>query len=386
MAKKDYYDVLGITKSSSGDEIKKAYKKLAFKHHPDKNIGKEKEAEEKFKEISEAYEVLSDSQKRARYDQFGHEGVKSDFGSGGFGWQNFTHQDDLEDIFGSFGDLGGIFESFGMNMGGSSRRRGGNGPQKGSSLQYDLNITLEEVSTGCEKELNISHEETCKKCHGSGAKSGSKKEKCAACHGTGRISFAQGFFNVARVCERCQGEGEIIKETCEACRGKGVKTANKKINVQVPKGVETGVRLRISNEGNAGAKGGPYGDLYVLINVEPHDIFKRHGNDIVVEVPIAFTQASLGAQISVPILEGKVKMKVPAGTQYGKVFRLRGKGLPSLRGYGRGDQLVVIIIEVPDKLSKKQRTLLEEFAAESKEDSGPLTKSFLEKVKRALGG
>jgi len=384
MAKKDYYDVLGVSKSSSQDDIKKAYRKLALKHHPDRNKENKKEAEDRFKEVSEAYEVLSDSQKRARYDQFGHEGVKSDFGSGGFGWQNFTHQEDLEDIFGSFGDLGGIFESFGM--GGSSRRRRGNGPQKGSSIQYDLSVSLEEVATGCEKKINISHEETCKKCHGSGAKAGSKREKCAACHGTGRISFAQGFFNVARVCERCQGEGEIVKEPCGACHGKGVKVVSKKIDVQVPKGVETGVRLRISDEGNVGAKGGPSGDLYVLLNVEPHDIFKRHGNDIVVEVPIAFTQASLGAQISVPTLDAKVKMKVPAGTQYGKVFRLRGKGLPSLRGYGRGDELVVIIIEVPDKLSKKQKTLLEEFAAESGEDAGPLTKSFLDKVKRALGG
>ena len=384
MAKKDYYDVLGVSKSSSQDDIKKAYRKLALKHHPDRNKENKKEAEDRFKEVSEAYEVLSDSQKRARYDQFGHEGVKSDFGGGGFGWQNFTHFEDLEDIFGNFGDLGGIFESFGM--GGSSRRRRSQGPQKGSSLQYDLSVTLEEVATGCEKKLNISHEETCKKCHGSGAKAGSKREKCVACHGTGRISFAQGFFNVARVCERCQGEGEIVKEPCAACHGKGVKVVSKKIDVQVPKGVETGVRLRISDEGNAGAKGGPSGDLYVLINVEPHDIFKRHGNDIVVEVPIAFTQASLGAQLSVPTLDGKVEMKVSAGTQYGKVFRLRGKGLPSLRGYGRGDELVVIIIEVPDKLSKKQKTLLEEFAAESGEDAGPLTKSFLDKVKRALGG
>jgi molecular chaperone DnaJ len=386
MAKKDYYDVLGISKSSSQDEIKKAYRKLALKHHPDRNKENKKEAEDKFKEISEAYEVLSDSQKRARYDQFGHEGVKSDFGGGGFGWQNFTHFEDLEDIFGSFGDLGGIFESFGMNMGGSSGRRRGRGPQRGSSIQYDLNVTLEEVATGCEKEINITHEEACKKCQGSGAKAGSKKEKCSACHGTGRISFSQGFFNVARVCERCQGEGEIIKEPCQVCHGRGVVSVHKKIKVQVPKGVESGVRLRITNEGNAGVKGGPHGDLYVLINVEPHDIFKRHGNDIVVEVPIAFTQASLGSQISVPTLDGKVKMKVPAGTQYGKVFRLRGKGLPSLRGYGRGDELVVIIIEVPDKLSKKQKSLLEEFAVESGEDSGPLTKSFLEKVKKVFGG
>lgn len=386
MAKKDYYDVLGVSKSSSQDEIKKAYKKLAFKHHPDKNPGMEKEAEEKFKEISEAYEVLSDSQKRARYDQLGHEGVKSDFGGGGFGWQNFTHQEDLEDIFGSFGGLGDIFESFGINVGGSSRRRQSHRPQKGSSLQLELSVTLEEVVTGCEKEIKISHEETCKKCHGSGAKHGSKKEKCSACHGAGRISFSQGFFNVARVCERCQGEGEIVKELCEACRGRGVKVVAKKIKVQVPKGVESGIRLRISNEGNAGAKGGAPGDLYVVIYIEDHDIFKRQDSDIVVEVPITFTQAALGAQISVPTLEGKVKMKVPEGTQYGKVFRLRGKGLPSLRGYGRGDELVMIIIEVPDKLSKKQKVLLEEFAGESGQNTGPLTKSFFEKVKRVLGG
>ncbi len=385
MAKKDYYNVLGVSKSSSQDEIKKAYRKLALKHHPDRNKENKNEAEDKFKEISEAYEVLSDSQKRARYDQLGHEGVRSDFGGGGFDWQNFTHFEDLEDIFGSFGGLGDIFESFGINTGFSQRRQR-YGPQKGSSLEYELSITLEEAATGCEKESRISHEETCKKCQGSGAKAGSKKEKCSACHGTGRISFSQGFFNVARVCERCLGEGEIIKEPCEACRGKGIKAVTKKIKVQVPKGVESGVRLRISNEGNAGLKGGPPGDLYVLIYVEPHEIFERHGNDIVVEVPITFTQAALGAQISVPILEGKVKMKVPEGCQYGKVFRLRGKGLPSLRGYGKGDELVKIIIEVPDRLSKKQKALLEEFAGESGQNAGPLRKSFLERVKRALGG
>ena len=358
---------------------------MALKHHPDRNKENKNEAEDKFKEISEAYEVLSDSQKRARYDQLGHEGVRSDFGGGGFDWQNFTHFEDLEDIFGSFGGLGDIFESFGINTGFSQRRQR-YGPQKGSSLEYELSITLEEAATGCEKESRISHEETCKKCQGSGAKAGSKKEKCSACHGTGRISFSQGFFNVARVCERCLGEGEIIKEPCEACRGKGIKAVTKKIKVQVPKGVESGVRLRISNEGNAGLKGGPPGDLYVLIYVEPHEIFERHGNDIVVEVPITFTQAALGAQISVPILEGKVKMKVPEGCQYGKVFRLRGKGLPSLRGYGKGDELVKIIIEVPDRLSKKQKALLEEFAGESGQNAGPLRKSFLERVKRALGG
>jgi molecular chaperone DnaJ len=245
---------------------------------------------------------------------------------------------------------------------------------------------LEEAASGCEKEITISHEETCKKCKGSGAKAGSKKEKCSACHGTGRISFSQGFFNIARVCERCQGEGEIIKEPCEACHGKGFKPVAKKIKVQVPKGVESGVRLRMTGEGNAGAKGGPAGDLYILIYVQPHEIFKRQNNDIVVEIPISFTQAALGAQISVPTLEGNVKMKVPEGSQYGKVFRLRGKGMPSLRGYGKGDELVRIIIEIPDKLSKKQRELLEAFAQESQEDSGPLRKSFLERVKKAFGG
>jgi molecular chaperone DnaJ len=385
MPKKDYYDVLGVSKDASQDDIKRAYRKMALKHHPDRNKENKKEAEDKFKEISEAYEVLSDSQKRARYDQFGHEGVRSDFGGGGFGWQNFTHFEDLQDIFGSFGGLDDIFESFGMNTGFGGGRRGRRA-QKGTSLQYELSISLKEAATGCKKKIKITHQEACSKCHGTGAKAGSKKEKCPACQGRGKISFSQGFFSVSRLCERCQGEGEIIKDPCSACKGTGLKKVSKNIEVDIPKGIESGVRLRMPGEGNAGPKGALAGDLYILVYVQPHDIFKRQGNDIIVEVPITFTQAALGSQISVPTLDGKVKMKVPEGTQYGKIFRLRGKGLQSLRGYGKGDELVRIIIEVPDKLSKKQKELLEDFAKESGENTGPLTKSFIDKVKKVLGG
>ncbi len=384
--KQDYYEILGVSKGTSQDEIKKAYRRLALKHHPDRNATNKKEAEDKFKEISEAYEVLSDSQKRARYDQFGHEGVRSEFGGGGFNWQNFTHFEDLEDILGGFGGLGDIFESFGINTGFSSSRgsqRGG--PQTGSSIRYELSITLEEVAGGADKSLFIKREESCDVCRGTGAKPGTKKETCPGCNGSGQIRFSQGFFSISKTCENCRGSGEIIKEPCEACRGKGRVLKKKNIEVHVPKGVEDGTTLRMSGEGSAGLKGGRRGDLYLSIRVNPHEIFIRRQNDIVVEIPVSFTQAALGAEITVPTLWGKVKMKVPEGTQYGKVFRLKGKGLPGLRTYGKGDELVRVIVEVPVKLNEGQRDVLKKFSEMRGEKLGPLGKSFMKRFKKVFG-
>ena len=386
MAKQDYYEILGASKSASQDEIKKAYRRLALKHHPDRNTTNKKEAEDKFKEISEAYEVLSDSQKRARYDQFGHEGIRSEFGGGGFNWQNFTHFEDLEDILGGFGGLGDIFESFGINTGFSSSRgsrRGG--PQAGSSIRYEISITLEEVASGTDKVFSVKREEVCDVCRGSGAKSGTKKETCPGCNGSGQIRFSQGFFSISRTCENCRGSGEIIKEPCEACRGNGRVLKKKKNEVHIPKGVEDGITLRLSGEGSAGVEGGRRGDLYLLIRVNPHEIFVRRQNDIVVEIPISFTQAALGAEIIVPTLWGKVKMKVPEGTQYGKTFRLKGKGLPGLRSYGKGDELVMVIVEVPVKLNEGQRDVLKKFSEMRGEKLGPLGKSFMKRFKKVFG-
>lgn len=387
MAKRDYYEILGVSKTTSAEEIKKAYKKLAFKHHPYKNPGKEKEAEEKFKETSEAYEVLSDSQKRARYDQFGHEGIRSEFGAGGFDWQNFTHFEDLQDIPGSFGGLGDILESFGIDIGGfSSGRRGERGPQSGSSIQYELDITLEEIAYGVDKILTVKVEDVCDICSGSGAKPGTKKTKCPGCNGTGQIRFSQGFFSVSRTCQRCKGVGEVVQTPCLSCRGEGRILKKKKITVHIPKGVDTGTRLRMPGEGNAGLKGGGRGNLYILVNVKPHELFVRRDNDIIVEIPISFTQAVLGAEITVPTLNGKVKMKIPEGTQYDKVFRLRGKGLPSLRGYGQGDEFVRVIIEVPTNLKKEEKLLLKKFGESRGENTGPLSKSFMRRLKKVFGG
>ena len=385
MTKHDYYEVLGVSKTASADEIKKVYRKLALKYHPDRNPTNKKESEEKFKEISEAYEVLSDSQKRARYDQFGHEGIRSDFGAGGFNWQNFTHFEDIEDIFGGLGD---IFESFGTGDGFfSSSRRARSGPQTGASIQYELSVTLEEVAKGADKTILIKREEPCNTCNGSGAKPGTKKVSCQACHGTGQIKFnLLGFLSASRPCERCQGKGKVVESPCTSCNGRGHVLGKKKITVHIPKGIESGSRLKMAQEGNAGDQGALRGDLYILVYIESHEIFTRRENDIIIEVPISFTQAALGDEISVPILSGKVKIKVPEGTQYGKVFRLRGRGLPGLRGYGQGDELVRIIIDVPTNLSKKEKEILKNFAEIKGKDTGPLSKSFIKRLKKAFGG
>ena len=379
MSKRDYYEVLGVSKTATQDELKKAYRKLARKYHPDLNKDNE-EAAEKFKECNEAYSVLSDDQKRAQYDQFGHAAFENGGmgGGGGFGGA------------GGFGGFGGsgmedIFDMFFGGQGGRGGNRAKSGPQRGADLRFDLEISFEEAAFGLEKEINLYRDETCDHCHGEGAEPGSKVESCPECNGTGYVRFTQntmfGQMVNERPCSRCKGEGKIISEPCKECRGKGTVKRNKKLKVKIPAGVDNGSRLRVSGEGEAGAKGGPSGDLYVYLYVKPHKFFERDGTTVLCEVPINIVQATLGADIKVPTLDGQVTMKVPEGTQPGKVLRLKGKGIPSLRGGGRGDQLVRIKVVVPTKLSDKQKDALRKFADISKDNINPEEKSFMDKVK-----
>lgn len=378
MSKRDYYEVLGVSKTATQDELKKAYRKLARKYHPDLNKDNE-EAAEKFKECNEAYSVLSDDQKRAQYDQFGHAAFENGgMGGGGFGGA------------GGFGGFGGsgmedIFDMFFGGQGGRGGNRAKSGPQRGADLRFDLEITFEEAAFGLEKEINLYRDETCSHCHGEGAEPGSKVETCPECNGSGYVRFTQntmfGQMVNERPCSRCKGEGKIISEPCKECRGKGTVKRNKKLKVKIPAGVDNGSRLRVSGEGEAGAKGGPSGDLYVYLYVKPHKFFERDGTTVLCEVPINIVQATLGADIKVPTLDGQVTMKVPEGTQPGKVLRIKGKGVPSLRGGSRGDQLVRIKVVVPTKLSDKQKDALRKFADISKDNINPEEKSFMDKVK-----
>lgn len=368
-AKRDYYEVLGVSKDAQDAELKKAYRKLAMQYHPDKNPG-DKEAEEKFKEVSEAYDVLSDPDKRARYDQFGHAGVDGQTGAGGYG--GFSG--------GGFGGAGGFNDIFDMFFGGSggfSGAGGGSGrprgPQRGADLQKSLDLTFEEAAFGCEKEIEIVRPETCSACQGTGAKAGTTKKRCEKCQGTGQIRTVQrtplGSFQSVQTCPDCRGEGVIIEEPCPECGGSGRTRKRKTLKVKVPAGVDNDSRIRLSGEGEAGVRGGSPGDLYIFINVKPHRIFERRGNDVYMEMPVTFSQAALGAEISVPTLDGKATLKIPEGVQSHTMLRMKGKGIPQLRGSGRGDQMVRVIVATPTKLNKKQRELLEEFAKASGEEN-----------------
>lgn len=361
--KRDYYEVLGVHRNASDTEVKKAYRKLALRYHPDKNPG-DKQSEEMFKEASEAYEVLSDGQKRAQYDQFGHAGLGSGGFSSGFGFGSGT----------PFGDI--FSDIFGDIFGGQQRGRG----RRGEDLLYNLEVSFEEAAFGVESKIDVPYRKRCDTCGGSGAKPGTEPKVCPTCRGAGQVRFQQGYFSVSRTCNHCGGEGRIVESPCPDCRGAGSIKDKKTISVKIPAGVETGNRLKLSGEGGQGTKGGPNGDLYVAITVRPHSIFNRDGNDVICEIPISFVQAAMGCEIEVPTLDGKVNMKIPEGTQSGKVFRLRDKGVPVLQGYGRGDQLVVIKVETPVNLNKRQRELLEEFAKISGEEVHPLKKNFFEKV------
>ena len=378
-SKRDYYEVLGVQRGASAEDIKKAFRNLAKKYHPDANPNN-KEAEDNFKEINEAYEVLSDSQKKAAYDQFGHAGVGAGgpggFGGGGFRPQDFGNAADFEDIFGD------VFSNFfGGGGGGMRGGRARNQAQEGDDLRYDLNLTFEEAAFGTAKDIKVRKLATCESCHGSGAKPGSGRVVCPTCKGTGQIRSTQGFFTIARTCTRCGGQGEMPGSPCPACKGHGRVERERTISVKVPAGVDEGSRLRLRGEGEAGLNGGPAGDLYVFLHVEAHDFFKRDGSDLHCEIPISFPQAGLGFELEVPTLEGTVKMKIPAGTQSGKVFRLREKGLKNPQQEGIGDLLVTVTVETPTDLNSKQKKILEEFAALSEEGNTPQIAKFMNKMK-----
>lgn len=349
MTKRDYYEILGLSRNASDSEIKKAYRAKAMKYHPDKNPG-DKQAEENFKEASEAYEVLKDSGKRKIYDQYGHEGLK------GTGYQGFSG---FEDVFSSFGD---IFSDF-FDFGGSGRRQGRAGPRKGANLRYDLEISFMDAVNGKDATIEFEKYISCKDCGGSGAKKGTSPATCPDCRGSGQVVRSQGFFSISTTCGRCHGKGSIIKEKCGKCYGQGKTAEKRKVNAKVPAGVDTGSKLRLTGEGEEGALGGPPGDLYAFIHVKPHEIFKRNGNDVYSEVSISFSQAALGSDIEIPTLDGKGTLHVPPGTQTNALFKMEGAGIPNLRGYGRGEQIIQVVLQTPEKLSERERELFEELAA-----------------------
>jgi molecular chaperone DnaJ len=368
LSKRDYYEVLGVDRRADDAELKKAYRQLAMEHHPDRNPD-DSVAEEKFKEASEAYAVLSDPEKRTQYDQFGHQGV----GGGGFhGGQGFG---DVGDMFNDlFGDL------FGAAMGGRGARRGGRG-QRGADLRYDYPIDLHDVLDGHDATLELAKTVACDTCEGSGATPGTQPERCDRCQGTGQAIFQQGLFRISRPCDECRGEGSVVRDPCDECRGSGRTEGVKTLKVPIPPGVENGMRLRVAGQGEAGISGGPAGDLHVVIHVREHEMFEREGAHVHLEVPIPFVQAALGAEVEVPTLDGKVMLRVPEGTQSGKLMRLRGKGLPSVGSAARGDQIVRIFVEVPTSLTERQRELLGEFADESGTEISPMARGFLDKLR-----
>jgi len=376
MAKKDYYEVLGVIKSASAEEIKKAYRKLALKYHPDRNKG-DKGAEAKFKEASEAYHVLSDKERRTNYDQFGHAAFEGAGGRGGF--SNFDFSNAFSDIFGS-----DIFDDFFEGFGGSGRRRQGRSSDfRGTDLRYDLPISLEEAFSGKKQEINFSSSETCKRCNGSCAEPGARPVSCSMCRGQGRVRSNQGFFTVQQTCPECGGAGEQISDPCKECRGMGKKQAKKKISTSIPKGVDDGTRIRLSGKGEAGIKGGGNGDLYIFVSVKPHNIFKRSEENLFYEFPISLADAALGTSVEVPTIDGgKAKVKIPAGTQNGKQFRLKGKGMPIIRSRDYGDLYIRILTEVPVSLTKEQRNLIEKFKELEDSKSNPSIKNFFEKARR----
>lgn len=374
MTKRDYYEILGVGKGAGDDEIKKAYRKLAVKYHPDKNPG-DKTAEEKFKELGEAYEVLNDPQKRAIYDQYGHAGF--DRRAGGFGRGGGFHDpfEVFQEVFGS--GAGSIFEGL---FGGAGQDPGG--PQRGDDLRYDMEITFDEAAHGCEKEITVNKLERCENCAGSGAEAGSRARTCPTCGGRGQVINSRGIFSIAQTCPSCQGAGRIIDKPCKACRGQGRREQMSKIKLRIPAGVDTASRLRSAGNGEAGFRGGSSGDLYVVLHVKPHEIFQRDGDDLLCEVPISFIQAVLGADVEVPTLDGTTQLRVPPGTQPGTMFRLKGKGVKNIQGYGYGDLHVRINVEVPTHLSAAQKAKLEEFATLCDGRENPISQGFFEKAKK----
>lgn len=376
--KRDYYEVLGISKSASKEEIKKAYRKLAMQHHPDKNPDN-KEAEAKFKEASHAADILMDDQKRSMYDRVGHAAEQGGGGGGGFQGGGFS---------GDFGDLGDIFgDIFGDILGGQrggrggGRRSGRSRAQAGDDLQTEMFVTFEEAAFGVEKEVHINRSVACGECHGSGAKKGSGPVTCDLCQGHGEVRRQQGFFTIAQPCPKCHGTGQTIKEVCEACHGRGKNKKREKLSVKVPAGIDEGQRLKLSGQGDSGIGGGPAGDLFVLIHIEPHEFFKREEYDVICDVPISFSQAALGTEVEVPTLGGRVSMKIPDGTQSGQKMKLRNKGITKLGGYGFGDQIITIHVETPSKLNKEQRELFARLSELEQNSSNPMTRGFFDRVR-----
>ena len=378
MSKRDYYEVLGLSRTATVEEIKKAYRKLAVKYHPDKNPG-DKAAEEKFKELSEAYEALMDPQKRAAYDQYGHAAFdprSRGFGRGGGGGFHDPFEI-FREVFGAGGG-GSIFDDlFGGGRGGDPT-----GPARGADLRYDMEITFEEAANGAEKEVALTKLDACEQCHGSGAEAGSGRKVCPTCGGRGQVVMSRGIFSIAQTCSRCEGTGQIIERPCRSCNGAGRKERTSKIKLKIPAGVDTGARLRSVGNGEAGLRGGPPGDLYVVLHVKPHDIFQREGDDLICDVPIQFVQAALGAEVEVPTLTGKAQIRIPAGTQTNTIFRLKGKGVKSLQGYGHGDLHVRVVVEVPTHLDSTQKAKLQEFAELCDDKVNPISRSFFEKAKK----
>ena len=375
MSKADYYELLGVERSADEKELKSAFRKMAMKYHPDRNPD-DKLAETRFKEINEAYEVLRDPQKRAAYDQFGHAAFENGGGfgggaAGGFGGGGFS--DIFEDLFGEM-------------MGGRGRR-GAGGRDRGADLRYNMEITLEEAYEGKTAEISVPTAVTCETCSGSGSKPGSSPKTCATCSGSGRVRAASGFFSIERTCPQCQGRGEVISDPCETCSGQGRITRERSLSVNIPAGIEDGVRIRLGGEGEAGARGGPPGDLYIFVAIKPHEFFQRDGSDLFCRIPVSMTTAALGGQFEVATLDGsKSRVKVPEGTQTGKQFRLKGKGMPVMRSTGVGDLYIQVVTETPQHLTRRQRELLEEFEAISSEKNNPESSGFFSRMKNFLDG
>ena len=374
--KRDFYEVLGVGKGASDDEIKRAYRKLAKANHPDLNPG-DKEAEARFKEVNEAYEVLSDKEKRSRYDQFGHAGVDPNFGAGGGGFDGAGFD---------FGDLGDIFGSFFGGGFGGGRRTNPNAPQRGESVRMSLILSFEEAAFGCEKAVTVERLEACPSCQGSGCAEGTAPEVCPDCHGTGTVQVRRqtpmGVFATASPCSRCGGKGKIIHQPCKECRGAGSVRKRKTIQAAIPAGIDNGQTISIRGQGNAGKNGGPAGDLLITITVRPHELFRREGTCVLCEAPITFAQAVLGAELEIPTIDGKVKYDLPEGTQSGTTFRLKGKGIPSINGRGRGDQYVTVYIETPRDLNKEQKEALRKFAETMGDEDSGERKGFFGKSKK----
>lgn len=368
MEKQDYYETLGVERNASEADIKKAFRRLAMKYHPDRNLD-DSSAEDKFKQVKEAYDVLSDQQKRAAYDRFGHDGVAGAAGGG----------------FGGFGGFSDVFEDLFENIfsGGASKSR--SRAQRGADLRYNLDLTLEQAAKGTKIEIQVPTLVACETCHGSGAKKGSSPTKCGTCDGAGNVRIQQGFFSIQQTCPSCHGEGKIITDPCKSCHGQGRVRDKKTLSVKIPAGIDSGDRIRLAGEGEAGLFGGPTGDLYVQVNLKEHPIFKRNEGDLLCEVPISFVTAALGGELEVPTLDGPINLKIPSETQSGKVFRLRGKGVKSVRGYGTGDLLCTVVVETPVNLSREQRDLLETFQqslAEGAKKHSPKTSSWFAGVKK----